>query len=168
MDTLLGRKTEDWVVGIFNTKKGEVYVFSPAVYETASSHKAEDFPYTVAHEIAHVFTARLYDLKDPKWLREGLAEYVAKDFEVFKMKKGKVSNLKSQHTSEQWEEDHNYPQAFSFTKYLIERFGKGNFIKFYQVLGSEDYYEEFCKKFENFFSSSLANCKSDWEASLNP
>lgn len=167
MDSLLGRKTQDWVVGIFKPSKKEIYVFAPSVYERESSHKVDDFPYTIAHEMAHIFTADLYGLKDPKWLREGLAGYVAKDFEVFKMKKSKASDLKSQHTSEQWEEGHNYPQAFSFTKYLIERCGKNDFLKFYQVLGSEDPYKEFCRKFHDFFGYSLEDCEKGWRESLD-
>lgn len=167
MDSLLGRKTEDWVVGTFNTKKHAIYVFAPSVYEKESSHRVEDFPYTIAHEMAHIFTAEQYGLKDPKWLNEGLAGYVAQDYEVIKMNKGRICPLRSMHTYKQWDKNHNYPQAFSFTKYLIDRFGKEAFLRFYRKLEDEVGYEEFAEKFQVSFNTSLADCEKDWQSNLD-
>lgn len=71
-----GSKTEPWLVGT-TTTEGEIYIFSPTVFSTITSHPASNFDSILTHEIAHIFTNEIIKTYRPAWLHEGLAGYVA-------------------------------------------------------------------------------------------
>lgn len=165
MDRQMGKKTPNWVVGIFDSQKGEVFIFSPSVYEKESSHKVSSFSSTVTHEIAHIFAAKLYGLRYPKWLNEGLAQYVEQNW-LREIDKGHFLNFKLTHTQEGWDKHPQYGQAAIFTKYLIEFLGKNNFLKFIKLLNPNGSYKDFCQKFQEYFHCTLDECRKNWEKTL--
>ena len=163
MDEICGYKTQDWEVGYANKEK-QISIFSPLVFDKVSSHPQSDFDYVLTHEIAHLFTNEILGFGYPKWLREGIAGYVAKQYKIRSV--GKIDEFSNLHDKEGWNKFHNYPQAFSFTKYLIDKFGKDKILEFLKNIktniGSTSTYDDFVKFFNLFLKTDFNQEVSFW------
>lgn len=136
-DKFLGRKTASWEVGYANCPKNEVCLLSPLVFEKASTHKKEDFPQVLMHELVHLFTHRLYPFYEPHWLREGLAYFIAdQDKPDFKQRVKLLIDsddfLSSIDTTKSWRENLYkgvYQLSFLWISFLIKKFSKEKMIE---------------------------------------
>lgn len=166
MDDLYGYKTPEWYVGSANNNK--IAIFSPLVFNKVSSHSKTDFDYILTHEIAHLFSNKILRFSYPKWLCEGIAGYVAEQYKIRPI--GKIDEFSKLHNKDDWDKFHNYPQAFSFTKYLIDKFGKEKILGFLKNLrkniGSNNSYNEFVKFFDNFLKIDFNEEVSSWLKSI--
>ncbi len=162
MDEICKYRSPDWQVGFARNK--DIYIFSPNVFEKISTHPLSDFPYTLVHEIAHVFSNEILGFSYPKWLYEGLAGYVAGQYKIRSVKK--INDFSQMHDKEGWKKFGNYPQAFSFTKYLIDKLGKEKILKFLKKLnknfGHCPTFEDFTGFFEKFFGINFNKFVSKW------
>lgn len=165
MDQFRGYQTPEWVVGSAN-EKNIIGIFSPKVFDKISSHPASDFPYVLTHEIAHIFTSKFFKFRVPQWLREGLAGYIAKQFQIRPVTKNILQSFNSIYSSNDWKASNNYSQAYSFTKYLIDKFGKDNFLIFLQSLEVENSFDNFINKFKDAFKLSFSDVEKEWRKSL--
>lgn len=167
MDSALGFKTESWVVGA--TPKGVIHIFSPKIFDKVSSHPVSNFDPVLTHEIAHIFTDELFRFYQPKWLHEGLAGHVAEQYKNKYPKK--ISDFEKLHTREDWGEDPKYTQASCFTTFLIEKFGKVQFLKFLKNLSENEEarktFVTFTKLFKNNFSTDFQKTSQEWEKSAD-
>jgi len=164
MDKTYSRKTPDWVVG--GTKgRDSIYIFSPSVFDKVSNHPASDFFYTLTHEMAHIFTNHVLDLYYPRWLREGIAGYVAEQYKIRPVRM--IHKFSQLHDERSWEHYHNYPQAFSFTKYLIDTLEKEKMLRFLKKLpkkiGRHHYPQNFIQFFNQFFKNDFSQLVSKWK-----
>lgn len=162
MDEICGYETPAWHVGY--TNKNKIFIFSPSIFQNVSDHPQSDFPYVLAHEIAHIFTNEILKFFYPKWLHEGLAGYVAEQYKIRPV--GKINKFFDLHDKNGWNKFNNYPQAFSFTKYLIDKFGKDKMIEFLKNLRlnlkDNHSYNEFVKLFNSFLKSDFDKEVSTW------
>lgn len=170
MNTILHRDTKDWEVGCsYNHKKqiNQIAIFSPEVIETISNHTNTkiNFSLVLTHEIAHIFTNNIFGFYYPTWLYEGLAGYIAKQYtKVIKIQK--ISDFSFLHDKENWNKNINYPQAYLFTKYLIDYFTEKKCVNFFELISKTlnryHTYQEFKNTFEKFFKVNFDNFSSEW------
>lgn len=170
-DEINGRKTSEWEVGN-SSNKGNlnvIAIFSPFVFDRVSSHPSSDFSYVLTHELAHIFTQEILGFYYPKWLHEGIAGYVAEQYKIRKV--DKIDDFDKLHDSENWKKLHNYSQAFSFTKYLVDTLGKDKLIEFMielpKKLGRHHFPDDFKKFFKDVFEINFEEIASVWEKTLN-
>ncbi|MGI5841054.1 MAG: hypothetical protein ACOX6N_02495 [Patescibacteria group bacterium] len=147
MDKACGQKTPDWLVGYAKNK--QIFIFSPSVIDQVSSHPASDFLPTLTHELAHIFSNQLLNFYYPIWLYEGLAGNIAKQYKLRKIKT--LTPFAKLHDHKNWNQNPNYPQSYSFTKYLIDSFGKETIIDFLKQLPEAIGRHHYPKGFSNFF-----------------
>lgn len=74
-DRFFGYKTERWGSGL--CCDGQVALFHPDFFEIKTSHKREDFPKTLIHEISHMFDKKIFGENYLWWVHEGVAQYIA-------------------------------------------------------------------------------------------
>ncbi len=126
INILLGRETEDWLVGWANGK--DVYILDKENYESESSHKysKEEYEALIKHELIHCFTKRISDgSKIPKWLNEGIAIYLSGQTELRK----KPDDFKFFIDFFDKSEKEIYTEAGFIVKFLIETYGKEKNLK---------------------------------------
>lgn len=166
MDEACGYKTPVWAVAAAKDK--QIFIFSPNVIEKVSHHPKSDFEYTLTHEIAHLFTDQILKFNYPKWLKEGLAGYVAQQYKIRKVKK--IHDFANLHDKKGWVKFPNYPQAYFFVKYLFEKFGQKKMMSFLEKIspkiGPRSSYEEFTKFFNLFFKKDFNQETSLWSKSF--
>lgn len=165
MDKALGYKTQDWVVGSAERQK-TIFIFSPTVFSKVSPHPTSDFEPVLVHEIAHVFTGELFQLRYPRWLSEGLSGYVAEQYKTRPFNSQAIQDFAEVYDSKGWNKTNPYNQAYSFTVYLIERFGRKNMLSLLRSLSPNDSLPDFTGKFRDVFSHDFNVCQTDWAKSL--
>lgn len=170
MDKICKRKTQNWEVGHTFTQQNinHIAIFSPAIFNKVSSHPKSDFSYILIHEIAHIFTHDLLGFYYPKWLHEDLAGYVAKQYKIRPVRK--IDDFTNLHDNKNWNKFYNYPQAFSFTKYLINKLGKKKLLQFLQklpkTLGRHHYPKDFTRFFNEFFNADFDQLVFGWQQTV--
>ena len=159
------RKTEDWEVGytFFKDNKVKIAIFNPESFEKYSTHKKEEFNSILIHELTHVFTGYTLKFFYPKWLHEGLAGYVAKQYKNKIIKNENIVNLSELHNLNDWDKNHNYVEAYLFTKFLFDKFGKEKMMEFMTNLNLRIEYCDFQLSFKNQFREDLENLFNDWK-----
>jgi len=159
-DTFAKKKTPNWMVGISGHK--EILIFSPSVFEKVSSHPMSDFVPVLTHEIAHVFVNQIYEFKYPVWLSEGICGYIAGQDRTRKVSKESIKRLALIHDAKGWGKAYNYSQAFLFTSYLIETFGKRKLFRLLKELGKRDSFSVFSRRFKRVYGLSPERSKKEW------
>lgn len=166
MNSLLKRETEEWVAGS-TTMDGTVYIFSPKVFSTVSNHPSSNFDPVLTHELAHIFTDEFSRFGQPVWLKEGVAGYIAEQFKN-KLPK-KLNSFAQLHEKEDWGKSPNYAQASCFTTFLIDKFGKEQFLKFLKDLSENEIarktFVAFTKLFANNFNVDFQQVSQEWQKS---
>lgn len=151
----------EWLVGTANYN-GTIAIFSPSVFEKVSSHHRSDFPIVLTHEMAHAFIHANYKYKIPVWLTEGIPGYVAKQYKTRKMIRKNAQKFEKIHYKADWQKTTNYPQAYSFTKYLIDKFGKKKFLNFVSKLGENDSFNKFTDEVSKNLKVSFSDLVNEW------
>jgi hypothetical protein len=119
-------------------------------------------------EIAHVFSNKYLHFVYPAWLNEGLAGYIAKQYEIKII--DSFTDLIKIYDFSGWNKNPNYPQAYSFTKFLIEKLGKEKLCKFLRTLkvNTEKQRDvtEFSLYFDIFFHQPLEDLFNLWKEKI--
>lgn len=165
MDKALGYKTQNWVVGSAGRRK-TIVIFSPTVFTKVSPHPISDFEPVLVHEIAHVFTGELFQLRYPRWLAEGLSGYVAEQYKTRPFNSQAIQDFAEVYDNKGWNKTNPYNQAYSFTVYLIERFGRESMLSLLRSLSPNDSRPDFTGKFRDVFKCDFNTCQTDWAKSL--
>jgi hypothetical protein len=165
MDNFCGTKTQSWLVGR-SSNTGIIGIFGPSVFDKVSPHPKTDFAPTLTHEIAHLFVMNIFPFRYPAWLFEGIPGYIAKQYKTYPLSKKSIQDFKKLHSKEDWDKNRNYPQAWSFTQYLIKRFGKKRLIKFLFLLERNDSFPIFSKKFEKILKTKFSEAVKEWLSSF--
>jgi hypothetical protein len=172
MNTILHRETKNWEVGYaYNHEDqiNQIAIFSPEVFETVSTHTMGNFIFVLTHELAHVFTSNVFGFFYPVWLYEGLAGYVAKQYTKVKNVE-KFSDFSLIHDKENWNQNTNYPQAYLFTKYLMDKNTEEKMFRFFklisQTLNRYHIYQDFENTFEKFFKIGFNIVVTEWRKTV--
>ena len=163
MDQVVGKITPSWLVG--NTHGNLINIFSPNVFESVSSHRRSNFMPVLTHEIAHVFTSAIYGKYNnqyPLWFREGIAGLVAGQYQKYDLKQIRKSEFKEISSSNDWNQNPNYPQAFLFTKYLYDQYGKEAFLELLTKATEAKSLADFPQIFTEVTKDSFESVSSNW------
>lgn len=152
INELLGKKTEDWVVGFVN--RGDVYMLDKDNYEKESCHKYSDEEYskTIKHELTHCFFQVISGFKNkPDWLWEGIAIYLSEQYKT-KTKPEKFSEF-----LDYYEKSGSgvYKESGFVVKLLVEKFGKQKILKLMKSLKDINSKEQFEDKFKELYKFEL-------------
>lgn len=161
-DKFIGRKTALWEVGNTNCPKNEICLLSPLIFEEESTHKKGDFPRVLTHELAHLFTHRLYPFYEPHWLREGLAYFIAGQGKPdFKQRvRLLISNgdfLSKIDTTKSWRENlycGAYKLSFLWVSFLIKKFGKEKMLELLRRINFPYESAKFDEVFEQLYQQN--------------
>ena len=161
INKLMGRNTQDWIVGWVNN--ANVFVLDKDTYEKESCHKYSEKEYfsLIKHELAHIFTQVYSGIFNkplrPDWLWEGVAIYLS---DQNKMKK-KPAQLQEflQHYSKDNKNSSVYKESGFAIEFLVKNFGKQKLLKLIKSLKEADSRSKFAKKFKEIYGFGL-NYKS--------
>lgn len=168
MNQAVGRETQEWLVG--HTRNHIIYIFSPSVFDKVSSHPASDFMPVLTHEIAHICTNSIfgnYKNQYPIWFREGIAGYIAGQYEKYNLKNLKTSKFTEITDSKDWNKKPNYPQAYLFTKYLIDKYGKDNVFDLLRLSSQEQSSLDFPEVFKKVTNNDFSEVANNWLKTVN-
>lgn len=150
MDKVKGHKTESWVVG--TVKNDEIYLLDKERFESESDHPKSDFEKVLKHEIVHLYVRAVAGTKEPYWLNEGLACYLA----------GQVKSKPSSENIGLLREYYDrfdksiYQVGYFWVNYLVDRFGIEKLIDFLYEWGKASQSpEEFERLFEKEFGLKI-------------
>lgn len=151
IDALMGKKTEDWVVGWSNGKN--VYLLTAENYEQESSHKYSDKEYfaLLKHELAHSFSNVVSNYSQyPAWLLEGISIFLSGQLES----KVRPKNLEKfigfyGHGKEV------YAESGFAVEFLAKRHGKEKLLELLKGSGEVKSSEEFKVLFEKVYGFDL-------------
>ena len=154
----MNEPTEDWVVGgVF--EEGIVHIFSKDVYDKVSCHPKETFFPTLVHEIAHVFTGKLFRFHFPIWLNEGISYVVADQDNVNLSKKQDITKA---YTEEEWFQTNPYLTSGKFTRFLLDKYGKEKVFSLLRELDFHEKKSEFYKDFKKVLGDDFNGVWKSW------
>lgn len=161
MNKSVKKETPEWFVG--GAGSDSVVIFSPTIFSKVSNHPKSDFLPVLTHEIAHIFTKSNFKFKYPIWLYEGIAGLVAEQYKLRPFYKKNIQDFNLLHDSENWQKNTNYPQAYSFTKYLFEKFGKTKCFELIESLEQTDTFQIFSDKVYLYFKVKFTTLEKEWK-----
>ncbi len=142
---LCEEQTEDYLNG-FSDYSNNIFLYSPKAQEKYTIHKYnhKDYRQFIKHELDHKFF-RIYTsgLKKPKWLIEGNAYYVSKQYK----KVQNIKNFKTFLNPKKEMKQLSYNESAIAVKLLIERVGKEKYLSFLKNLAQKNFKEEFKNTF---------------------
>lgn len=163
MNNLLGQETSSWFVG-YADSSGEIFMFSPSVFNRESNHSTRDFRKVLCHEICHLFIRQIHNSYEPVWLEEGLAYCVAGQESRLKNSNPIFNNPKALFlidTKDRWNKtigsqpDVPYALAFLLVDFLIRWYSKDRIIKLLMSLEGRYDKKRFCQKFRKLYGKDI-------------
>ena len=152
-------KSKDWMVGGANGRN--VFILDPKIYTKESSHKdPNDFWLVLKHEYCHIAFRQYCGHSIPKWLNEGLANYLASQVKKKPTKK-EALRVFDYYQKLDWR---IYNIGYFWTKFLIEEFGKKKLLTLIKSIDSQTTEKEFAKKFHQVYKFHYS--KTDFEKIL--
>jgi len=159
MDAAWGEKTEEWVCGMTDKGKGGVSLFRKELFDSLTIHPREYFDKVLTHEICHLFTGNLYYLYQPAWLNEGISCVVAGQHTRNSNAK---ADLRSFETFAQWNMDPQYSSATSFTKKLVDDYGRPALVGLLERIRDSEMDDSFRDLFFVNYEESFDYVLSRW------
>jgi hypothetical protein len=152
MDTIVGRKTESWVVA--RAQKEGLYFIHPTKIEEITPHTSHSFQAIVIHEFAHWYTKKITGIDHgiPRWFHEGLANIVAR------CQQSRPKPIEGPAVDKYYNFDDKdiYPWGFWMVKYLMEEFGHKELIRFIKsFVGQTIDKESFAVAFQTFYGFNV-------------
>lgn len=170
LDKKLNRKTETWFVA--NATNGEINILHSGSFAKESTHKADEFSPILKHEIAHLFVDRMTkDKTVPKWLDEGLAQYVSGKYKDIKHSICVEENFcEKLGTAKGWGEYSDYyayDTASLFIAFLAEKHTLEKIMELLSKLDRNYYYPNFEATFKSFFGETLKDLEKEFVSKIN-
>lgn len=169
MDKILHRSTSEWEVAFaynHGRLKNQIAIFSPEVIEKVSKNTKSYFPYLLRHEMCHVFTDNILGFFYPRWLYEGIAGYVSKQCSKY-TKVDKIVKFDLIHDKKGWKNNTSYPQAYLFTKFLMDKYGEKKMVDFtkntLRKLNRYHDFNDFQTAFKEFFKENFLDISNAWK-----
>lgn len=146
VDKIWKRKTEEWFSAW--AKDGNIYILNPEIYTKESNHKdIKHFWQSLKHEYCHLYYRKIIVVGYPKWLNEGLANYLAGQVKK-KPTKAEALRVFDYYDKSDWQ---IYNIGYFWTKLLIEKFGKKKLLTLIKSIGSQTTEKEFVQKFHQIY-----------------
>lgn len=169
-DKKLNQKTKLWLVA--NVANGEINILHSNSFAEESTHKADEFFPILKHEIAHLFIDKITnDRFVPKWLDEGLTQYVSEKYKDIKHSICIEENFcEKLGTSKGWDEYSDYyayDTASLFVKFLAEKRTLDKLMGLLSKLDRNYYYPNFEAIFKNFFGKTLKDLEKEFVDKIN-
>lgn len=148
MDIAAEKKTEDWLAGYSFGQKGQIFLFDSDCYTKETGRTIYNIKKLIKHEIAHLYFGELTKGNKPKWLNEGLAEYLAQKKKSDKSLEEIVDCIDS---VENFIQEH-YKTSNTLVDLLITKYGKEKLLL---LLHSYHGKEEFQIAFKEIYNFEL-------------
>ncbi len=159
IDNIWGKKTEEWFSAW--AKDGNIFILNPQVYTKESSHKdIKHFWQSLKHEYCHLYYKKITGAGKPKWLNEGLANYLAGQVKK-KPTREEALRVFDYYQKIDWR---IYNIGYFWTKLLIDKFGKKKLLTLIEDIDFQTTEKEFAKKFHQVYR--LYYSKTDFEKIL--
>jgi hypothetical protein len=160
-EKIYNQKSEKWIVA-WIPSSSLINIFSPSVFESQTSHSKDNFIKVLTHEISHVFIKEIYKINRPRWLIEGLADYISgKNLNNILLKE--IIEFKELHNFKDFHKHNAYNQSGLFVKYLLDTFGKNKlFNLLINIKTNDNKFNGFCETFENTYKSNFQEVVKDW------
>ncbi|MFA5131456.1 MAG: hypothetical protein WC467_03440 [Patescibacteria group bacterium] len=168
----IGEETETWIIANASPNN-EIAILSPVALKRDSIHSSREFLPVLKHEFAHLFVNKLANGKTvPKWLDEGLAQYVAKQYKdaEYAVKKAENDFCKKLATKSDWNkrvDRQAYQVAALFVNYLINKYSFQKVKELLTLLDKEYYYTSFKKEFFKVYKISLSEVEREFVKGIN-
>jgi hypothetical protein len=151
-DSLMGRKTEDWLVGLY--MHGNVYLLDSENYEKESNHQYSEREYfaLLKHELTHYYAGNLsHDSQTPVWLIEGIAVYLSGQ-NAFKQQPEKFSRF-----LEYFQKGGPgvYAESGFVVEFLVRKYGKIKLLELLRHAKKADTTDKFTSLFESVYGFDL-------------
>jgi len=164
-DKRFGEKTEDWIVGRIGMDYKSTHILSPLAFKNESCHDSKEFLNVLEHELTHLYSDNLANGKIlPKWLDEGLAQYIANQCKYIKNFKNTETNFcKKLGTLNGWNKRINYtayPTAALFVNFLIKNYSFNKIKELITSLNKVYYYPSFKKIFFKVYGKDLSEIEN--------
>lgn len=158
-DKQLKTRTADWCIANASYDN-KIDILSPFAIENESSHKKSEFLPVLKHEFAHLFIDKLVNGKVvPKWLDEGLAQYIAKQYKDTSHPKEVEDNFcKKLSTPNGWYKrinSYSYQISVLFVYFLIKKYSFKKVKELLFLLEKEYKYSRFKKIFFEVYKINL-------------
>jgi len=156
INEIWGRKTEEWFSAW--AKDGSIFILNPEAYTKESNHRdINHFWKSLKHEYCHLYYRKITNTGYPKWLNEGLANYLAGQVKK-KSTKEEALRVFDYYQKLDWR---IYNIGYFWTKILIEEFGKKKLLTLIKSIDSQTTEKEFAKKFHQVYKFHYS--KTDFE-----
>lgn len=167
----LKTKTADWCIANASYNN-EIDILSPSAMEKESSHSKNEFLPVLKHEFTHLFINRLVDEEAlPRWLDEGLAQYMAGQHKSQKSFKNiEVNFCKKLSTPNSWYKrvDRSaYPTAALFVYFLIRKYSFKKIKELLYLLDKKYSYPVFKKIFFKVYKKDLSEMERLFVKEIN-
>lgn len=140
------RKTEDWFSAW--VKDMNIFILNPEIYTKESNHQdINHFWQSLKHEYCHLYYRKITNTGCPKWLNEGLANYLAGQVKK-KPTKEEALIVFDYYQKIDWR---IYNIGYFWIKLLIEKFGKKKLLTLIKTINSQTTKKEFAKKFHQIY-----------------
>jgi hypothetical protein len=162
MDKVAERKTEPWVRAI--TRPDGIYFIHSSKIEELTTHKNDNFWAVVKHEISHWLYSEITGSFSgyPRWLTEGLAEYMAGKKLAVPMYSD--DNITSKYFS--FTDDMVYHWGPVLVEELIKMFGKDKVVGLVKRIYNGMTEEDFSNLFKEQFGISLTDFEKKSKSKL--
>jgi hypothetical protein len=150
-----GVSFQDWHKAFATDNK--IWLFSPHLSKGKRCQKI------MSHEMAHLFTNKLFCEGNPAWIREGIAGVVAGEFKDNSFKSN--FHFEKVHNGLGFQEHPIYDKSIVFTRYLIDNFGKNKLFTLLGLLpeiGRNNSYEGFCKLFNKIYNKNFEQTEEEF------
>ena len=159
VDEIWERKTEDWFSAW--AKDGNIYILNPEIYTKESNHKdINHFWQSLKHEYCHLYYRKITGIGFPKWLNEGLANYLANQIKKEPTKE-KALEVFDYYNKSDWQ---IYDIGYFWVKLLIEKFGKKKLLTLVKSINSQTIEKEFTESFYQIYKFRYS--RTDFEKLL--
>lgn len=159
-DKYMRTKTASWLVANASDNN-EIAILSPKAMEKESSHRKNEFLPILKHEFTHILIDKIAVKKTvPKWLEEGLAQYIAKQYKNTSYPKEVEDNFcKKLGTTNGWQkriDSYAYQISALFVCFLIKEYSFKKIKELLFLLEKEYKYPRFKKIFFKVYATDLS------------
>lgn len=158
-DDIWKMKSKKWMSGGADGRN--IFILDPSIYTKESDHKnLEHFWKTLKHEYCHLYYRKITGTGFPKWLNEGLANYLANQIKKEPTKE-KALEVFDYYNKSDWQ---IYDIGYFWVKLLIEKFGKKKLLTLVKSINSQTIEKEFAESFYQIYKFRYS--RTDFEKLL--